>query len=60
MPNFEIYYLDDALSFYHGRKVETIRHLTGNGRVVRVCGTRIEIVTDLRSLAATPEGVTNA
>ena len=51
MTSTEIYFLDDAVSLYHGRKVETIRHLSGVGRVVRVVGTRIEIVTTLWRLS---------
>ena len=51
MTAAETYYLDDKASLYHGRQVRTIRHGAGITRVVRVVGTKIELVTTLWNLA---------
>jgi len=51
MTEVETYYLDHKASLYHGRQVRTIRHGAGITRVVRVVGTRIELVTTLWKLA---------
>lgn len=45
------YILDDAASFYNGRKVDLVRDMGGMIRLVRVVGTRIEFVTNLWRLA---------
>jgi len=48
------YVLDDASSFYHGRRVLKMRELGGDRLpcVVRVIGTKVEFVTTQWQLAA--------
>lgn len=50
-----LYIVDQTANFYNGRTVKVIGETSTTGRIVRVVGTNIQFVTDLRYLMHKPD-----